>query len=81
MYNFDSLRSGGKTLCCEFQCHRCGAKKAIPLEECMPNDEGSGFVRNMKPPTGWSDHFYGWLLCSECTEKLKSFMKMEGNDG
>lgn len=80
MIQFDNFTSGGKTLCCEFRCQRCSHKETVPVKDCMPNDEGSRYLRNMNVPKGWSDHFYGWLLCPECTEKLKAFMKMEGDD-
>ena len=76
-YEFDSLSSGGRTLCCAFVCQRCSARYDSPLEDCLPGDEGARYLRNLKVPKGWSDHFYGWLLCAECTEKLKKFMRNE----
>jgi hypothetical protein len=75
---FDYYATGGRTLCCEFKCQRCEETAVVPLEECVPNDEGSRFLRNLKVPRGWSDHFYGWMLCPSCTERLKAFMSGEG---
>lgn len=77
-YQFDSLSSDTRTICCEFRCQRCGTTHILPVTECLPGDEGDRYLKNLKVPRGWSDHFYGWMLCTECTEKLKAFMKMEG---
>lgn len=76
-YEFDTLSSGTRTICCEFQCRRCGAKHILPVTDCLPGDEGVRSLRNLKVPGGWSDYFYGWMLCAECTEALKKFMKRE----
>ena len=81
MIEFDSFSQNGKALCCEFTCQRCKAKCTLPIQDCLPGDEGDRYLRNLKVPRGWSDHFYGWLLCAECTEKLRAFMKMEVVNG
>ena len=79
MLEFDHYSQNGKTLMAGFTCQRCRATAVAPLKDCVPGDEGDRFIRNLKPPKGWSDHFYGWLLCPECTNKLKDFIETKGD--
>ena len=78
MIEFNRFSDNGKTLMAGFKCQRCRTTAVAPLKDCIRDDEGSRFIHNLKPPEGWSDHFYGWLLCPECTQKLRDFMNMEG---
>lgn len=75
MVQFDKCSDGKRTICCEFKCQRCKATAVVPVEKCLPNDEGDRFLHNLKVPTGWSDHFYGYMLCPECTDQFNLFMK------
>lgn len=77
MPEFDRYSDGYRTLMAEFKCQRCNTTAIAPLKDCRPNNEGERYLRNLNPPNGWSDHFYGRLLCPECTQKLRDFMNME----
>lgn len=74
MPQFNCYSRDGVTLMVEFKCQRCGASDVSPLKPHVPNDEGSSYLHNLKVPDGWSNHFYGRLLCSECTQKLRAFL-------
>lgn len=74
MPQFDYYSRNGITLMVEFKCQRCGASDVSPLEPHVLKDEGSRYLHNLKTPNGWSNHFYGRLLCPECTTKLRAFL-------
>lgn len=62
----------------EFKCQRCGATKTEPLKNVVEQSpEHYDYLHNMRTPNEWSDNFYGWLLCPECTKKLRDFMTMK----
>ena len=68
----------GRTFMLEFKCQRCGATKTEPLQDvCKRSPEHYNYLHNLVVPKDWSDNFYGWMLCPECTKKLEAFMKME----
>ena len=74
MPQFDYYSRNGITLMVEFECQRCGASDVSHLEPHVPNDEGSRYLHNLKAPEGWTNHWYGRLLCPDCTQKLIAFL-------
>lgn len=75
---FNRYSDKGRTLMVEFRCQRCGVYKTEPLEEvCKRSPDSYDYLRNLSVPKDWSDNFYGWMLCPECTKKLLEFMKMK----
>lgn len=74
MPQFNSYSDKGITLMVEYKCHRCGKAQVDHLEPHVPKD-GYGYLHNLSVPEGWSNHFYGVLLCPECTEKLRWFLE------
>lgn len=83
MPQFNSYESEGRTLMVKFTCRRCGKEQIDPLEAHKDDDrESYGYLRYIKVPTGWCDHLInGSLLCPECVEALRCFMRIrkEGN--
>ena len=75
---FGRYSDKGRTLMLEFKCQRCEAIKTEPLETVVGRSpEHYDFLHNLRYPKDWSDNFYGWLLCPECTKKLKEFIEMK----
>jgi hypothetical protein len=65
----------------EFKCQRCNATILETLKDVLARSpDDYGYLHNLRTPEEWSDNFYGWLLCPECTQKLKEFMKAGSNN-
>lgn len=79
---FNKLSDNGRTIMLQFKCERCGAIKTETMKAVLARSpDDYGYLHNLKQPDGWSDNFYGWLLCPDCTQKLKEFMKAGANNG
>lgn len=66
-------RGRGRTLMVMYECTRCGKEEYMQYTEAT---KGGGVLTNCKVPEGWADagYFIG-LLCSDCFESLRKWMK------
>ncbi len=76
---FNRLSDKGRTVMLQFKCQRCGVEKIETMKSVFDRSpEHYDYLHNLRQPDGWSDSFYGWLLCPDCTKKLDTFMKAGG---
>lgn len=72
---FNRLSDKGRTIMVEFKCQRCNTTTLETLKDVLArSSDNYGYLHNLRQPSEWSDNFYGWLLCPECTRKLNEFM-------
>lgn len=73
---FNTYSQAGRMLMIKFTCTRCGKEHIDPLEK-HKNDgaEHYGHLQFIKPPAGWEELGHGPLLCDECVQAYKDFMR------
>lgn len=78
MPHFNQYDIEGVTLTVRFTCQRCGRTQLENLEDVDKDPESYGHLHNLNKPEGWGNlHLYGPLLCPECVNAYKAFMRNE----
>lgn len=74
---FDHYSKDGVTLLVNFKCQRkgCNVEFTGPLDQHIARDEGWSYLRNVRPPEGWSRCWCNWLLCPACSNHIINFLR------